>query len=571
MWHFCFNFAINENRCLPFLYYYMKDNCKYTLIVLLVILMTACSHSSVKYRIGVSQCSDDSWRTKLQAELEMATYFNEGVELKMATANDDDKVQSKQIDSLVSEGIDLLIVSPNQVNGVSGAIERAMEKNIPVILYDRKTDSQKFTAFMGADNELIGDMLGEYVAGQLGGKGNIVEIGGLKGSSPAIERHRGFVNAINRYPDIHIIATKDGDWKEPSGEKAMKQILQELQALPAGVPEIDCVFGANDRMAVGARSAYEKFFSIHPELKMRSPKTLLYIGVDALPSKDKGIGQVNDGILTASAIYPTQGTELLQLALHILNGEEYEKVNMMQTSIVTSANARVLLMQHEEVVQRGEYLKKMHDRVDTILSELGTERILLVLIIVVTIVICTLLVFMVRAYRAKHELNEELGKRNEELSKEKEIAERQRDELEEQRDKLIEATMYAGLDTNSKQQGEDVLTGDEHTYKVESEFMKKFNKCVEAHLSDSDLSVEDLGSDMCLSRVQLYRKVKALTGKSPVEIIRETRLIRASQLLVDSSLSVSEIAYRVGFSSPSYFTKCYRDMFGKSPTEVQGK
>lgn len=549
----------------------MKHYLNYIVFFFAAILLTACSHSGTKYRVGVSQCSDDSWRTKLQAELEMATYFNEGVELKLATANDDDKVQSDQIDSLVNSGIDLLIVSPNQVKGVSNAIDRAMEKKIPVILYDRKTDSQRFTAFMGADNELIGEMLGEYVAGQLGGKGNIVEIVGLKGSSPAIERHKGFVNAIRRYPNMRIIASKDGDWKEPSGEKAMKQILQEFQALPAGVPEIDCIFGANDRMAVGARTSYEKFFSVHPELKLRNPNTLLYIGVDALPSKDKGIGQVNDGVLTASAIYPTQGTELLELALHILNGEEYEKVNMMQTSIVTSANARVLLLQHEEVVKRGEYLKKMHDRVDTILSELGTERILLVLIIVVTIVICTLLVFMVRAYRAKHELNEELGRRNDELSREKEIVERQRDELEEQRDRLIEVTMYANQDKGGKQQGDDVLTGDEQTYKVESEFMQKFNKCVEAHLADSDLSVEDLGSDMCLSRVQLYRKVKALTGKSPVEIIRETRLIRASQLLADSSLTISEIAYRVGFSSPSYFTKCYRDMFGKSPTSVHGR
>lgn len=532
--------------------------------------LTSCSHKTREYVIGVSQCSDDSWRTKLHSELEMATYFNEGVQLRFATANDDAKVQSKQIDSLVNIGLDLLIVSPSQVNGVSDAINRAMEKKIPVILYDRKTEEQKFTAFMGADNILIGEMLGEYVAGQLGGHGNIVEISGLKGSSPAIERHKGFMDAIKRYPGMKVIASKDGNWKEPSGEQAMKEILLEMQH-NGGIPQIDCIFGANDRMAVGARHAYEKFTSVHPELNLRNPATLLYLGVDALPDKDKGIGQVNEGILTASAIYPTDGTQLLELALHILNGEEYETMNIMQSSIVTSANARVLLLQHEEVVRRGEYLKKMHDRIDTILAELGTERLLLDVIIVVTIIICTLLVFMVRAYRAKHELNEELGKRNEELSREKEIAERQRDELEEQRDKLIEATMMsAKVSAADNSSGERLEpTPGEQAYKQETEFMQKFNKCVENHLSDSDLSVEDLGSEMCLSRVQLYRKVKTLTGKSPVEIIRETRLIRASQLLSDSSLTISEIAYRVGFSSPSYFTKCYREMFGKSPTEVQ--
>lgn len=535
-------------------------------------LLTSCSRTAPQYVIGVSQCSDDSWRTKLHNELEMATYFNEGVELRFASANDDVKLQEHQIDSLVSLGIDLLIVSPNQVNGVSAAIDRAMEKDIPVILYDRKTSTQKFTAFMGADNILIGEMLGEYVAGQLGGHGNIVEIRGLKGSSPAIERHEGFMKAIKRYPNIKVIASEDGNWKEPSGEEAMMKILLNFQHQPGGIPVIDCVFGGNDRMAVGARHAYEKFTSVHPELNLRNPSTLLYLGVDALPDKDKGIGQVNEGILTASAIYPTDGAGLIELALHILNGEEYEKVNMMQSSIVTSANSRVLLLQHEEVVKRGEYLKKMHDRIDTILAELGTERLLLAVIIVVTIVICTLLVFMVRAYHAKHELNEALHQRNEELSREKETAERQRDELEEQRDKLIEATIMVNQQQSSSNGSSiDGNNESEQAYRVETEFMQKFNKCVENHLADSDFSVEDLGSDMCLSRVQLYRKVKALTGKSPVEIIRETRLIRASQLLTDSSLTISEIAYRVGFSSPSYFTKCYRDMFGKSPTEVQKK
>lgn len=555
----------------------MKDSIRSLLLFASIIIgagtfTSSCSHSSHNFVIGVSQCSDDSWRTKLHNELEMATFFTEGLELRFATADNDSKLQEKQIDSLVSTGIDLLIVSPNQVDGVSSAIDRAMAK-IPVILYDRKTNEQKFTAFMGADNIIIGEMLGEYVAGQLNGHGNIVEIMGLKGSSPAIERHEGFMKAIKRYPGINIIASEHGDWKEPSGEEAMKNILMNFQK-QGGIPEIDAIFGGNDRMAVGARHAYEKFTSVHPELHLRNASQLLYLGVDAMPDKDKGIGQVNEGILTASAIYPTDGIGLLELALHILKGEEYEKVNMMQSSIVTSANARVLLLQHEEVVRRGEYLKMMHERVGTVLEELGTERILLVVIIIVTIIICTLLVAMVRAYRAKHELNEELDKRNKELSKEKEIAERQRDELEEQRDKLIEATMYQQRSNEDAAQGNaekkdgEILTGNEQAYKQETEFMKKFNKCVEEHLADSDLSVEDLGSEMCLSRVQLYRKVKALTGKSPVEIIRETRLIRASQLLSDSSLTISEIAYRVGFSSPSYFTKCYRDLFGKSPTEV---
>ena len=151
---------------------------------------------------------------------------------------------------------------------------------------------------------------------------------------------------------------------------------------------------------------------------------------------------------------------------------------------------------------------------------------------------------------------------------EKEVAERQRDELEEQRDKIIEMSL-ASHNEESESEEDDVLNGSEKQFRRENEFLKKFLAAVDKHLADSDLSVEDIGSELCLSRVQLYRKVKAITGKSPVEIIREERLKRGHQLLADSSLSISEIAYKVGFSSPSYFTKCYKDFFGKSPTDVQ--
>ena len=117
--------------------------------------------------------------------------------------------------------------------------------------------------------------------------------------------------------------------------------------------------------------------------------------------------------------------------------------------------------------------------------------------------------------------------------------------------------------------GDDIIDGGEKQYRRENEFHTRFIAVIHEHMADSDLSVEDIGEEMCLSRVQLYRKVKALTGKSPVEIIREERLRRGHQLLADSSLNISEIAYRVGFSSPSYFTKCYKDLFGKSPTTMQ--
>ena len=106
---------------------------------------------------------------------------------------------------------------------------------------------------------------------------------------------------------------------------------------------------------------------------------------------------------------------------------------------------------------------------------------------------------------------------------------------------------------------------EEQTGNAEAQFLEKFKAVVRAKLAKTELNVEELGADLGMSRVQLYRKVKALTGLSPVELIRMTRLKRAETLLRQGGKTVSEVAYEVGFSSPSYFSKCFRDYFGCSP------
>jgi len=242
----------------------------------------------------------------------------------------------------------------------------------------------------------------------------------------------------------------------------------------------------------------------------------------------------------------------MALAISILHGDSYDKHNVMETSLVTSENASILLLQYREIVKQDEYINRMHNRVDLILTELGMERVIMWGIAILAFVITALLVVTVRALHTRRRLNEALKKKNEELSLQKETAERQRDELEEQRDKL--------LDVTTKPQTDD----DNAT--MQNEFLTRFYRCLDESIADSELSVEDVGRKLGFSRVQLYRKVKAITGKTPVEIIREERLKRANVLLNDISLSVSEVAYRVGFSSPSYFTKCYKDFYGKSPS-----
>ena len=561
-----YTFYINLLTQLIYTEVTMKDIFKFFVLAFMLLgLLTSCTNENKKYVIGVSQCSDDSWRTKLQQELEFSTYFNDEAKLVFCSANDDVKKQCEQIDSLVDIGVDLLIVSPIQLDPLSATIHRATEKKIPVILFDRKSGVADYTAYMGADNYKIGKMLGEYAATLLNGEGQIVEIGGEHGSSPAIERHNGFNDALKAYPKIRVVGYAEGNWKEKSGEKAMRKILDSLERVNPDF-KIDLVYGGNDRMAVGARDAVEHYISLWPDGALAQRMPVYYLGIDALPTPGGGMEMVREGRLTASAIYPTHGDELMALALQIVKGEPFERNNYMETSIVTAENAKVLLMQYKEVENQQNYIARMHARVDSILSQFNLQRLLLFFFILLVGIVSTLLVVSVRAYRTKKRLYEQLRIKNEEVNREKEIVERQRDELEEQRDQLLDATTQAEEALAHAAKGGDkdeVLTPEMR----KSEFMKHFEECLEKRYQDPDLSVEDIGQDMCLSRVQLYRRVKAISGKTPVELIREKRLAHAHALLTDESLTVSEVAYRVGFSAPSYFTKCYREFYGIAPSE----
>ena len=503
------------------------------IFAVILLTVTSCTDAKKNYIIAVSQCSEDSWRQKLKQELEMATFFNEGVELRFASANDDSHIQERQIDSLLYSGADLLIVSPNQTDLLSDEIDKAYEAGIPVILFDRKTDSRKYTAFMGADNCQIGNMLGLFIADKLQGKGKIVEIIGLRGSSPAAERHEGFVSAISRFPGLEIVRCEYGDWTEESGETAMKQILSGYDG------EVDAVFGGNDRMALGARRAM-----MQAGIDISNT---LFVGVDALPEPDGGMGLVADSTLSASAIYPTHGDELMILALDILRGKEYPKETLLQSSIVTPENASILLLQHEEVIRQAGYLKTMNAQAGKMRDSLKLQQIILGLVLLFLAIFVFLLSFYARAYQQKKLLNAK-------LQYEMETVARQRDELEMERDKLIELSG-------------DCQEESDHLSRRDSEFMQKFYSVLDKHLDNPDISVEDISAELCMSRAHLYRKVKSVTGLSPVEIIRRTRLEKADKLLSETGLNISEIAYRVGFSSASYFSKCYRDYFNRLPTD----
>ena len=376
------------------------------MLLLMLPLFLSCGGSAKKqYVIGVSQCSEDVWREKLNEELRIAALYYNNVDLRIKSAYDDVKLQTEQINSFVDEGVDLLIVAPGQVT-ISPAIDRAYEKGIPVIIFDRRTRSDKYTAYIGADNTEIGSSMAEYLAGALTSGGRILELSGLYSSSPAIERQQGFDSVVATRPGLEIVAQAHADWTEEGAFRVMDSLLSKSH------PQFDCLFAHNDRMAMGARRAAAKH-----GLDINN---IQFCGIDAMPQKGGGMQLVTDGTLFASYIYPTRGDEVMQLAMNILTKKDYKRENQLSSALVTRDNARVLLMQNDETVRQQDHLTTLRSRIDQAASEFNTQRIYLLVLLVFVVLLIVACAFAIRAYVAKARINRQL---HDSMSKQKAMTE----------------------------------------------------------------------------------------------------------------------------------------------------
>ncbi len=379
------------------------SGCIITIVSLVTMGLAVCSCSDDKktYTVGVSQCSDDEWRDKLNSEIRMMDYINDSINVVIKKSNNDSRTQEKQIDSLINMGIDLLVVSPNQTDEITPAVEKAYNRGIPVILYDRTIKSDKYTTFIGSNNYKIGRDLGMYVADKLCGKGTVAEIRGLEGSSPSEERHRGFTDAIREYPGIRTVDTEYGEWNQESGRKAMERILGQGETP-------DYVFAHNDRMAYGAYLAAKR---------RKLEKRIKFVGVDGLPGDLRGIDLVRRGILDASYLNPTSGDEVIKLATKILNGEKVEKTNNLAISIITKDNAELTLMAAQNAKRQRDILEELHHQVDRYEVDYETQTIFTVLLSILLIVVLSFSLFIYRSYLTKKKFTEELTRKNGELKR----------------------------------------------------------------------------------------------------------------------------------------------------------
>ncbi len=304
------------------------------MIAVLGIFLSSCGKkqntTAVKYVIGFSQCnSAEPWREAMNKQIEAEAAKHPEIKLLVSDAQQSNARQVADVENFIVRGVNLLMISPNEAQPLTAIVGKAYDAGIPVIVIDRKILSDKYTCFIGAHNEQIGKEAGEYAAKLLHGKGRVVEIWGLKGSTPAIERHDGFMEGIKDYPGIKIIYSQDGAWLREKGRSIMENALQRFD-------RIDLVFGQNDPMAMGAYLSAKN---------VGRAKDMYFIGIDGLPGPGGGIQAVADGELSATFIYPTGGKVAVQTALKILEGQKVPKDIPLPSAEITPQNAKEYLSQ----------------------------------------------------------------------------------------------------------------------------------------------------------------------------------------------------------------------------------
>ena len=722
----------------------MKTGKKHIILYVVLLLLVLVSCSDRRTVIGVSQCSDDIWRQKVNREIKIGQYQYKNVDVVFASADNNGQRQARQIDSLVKTKVDLLVVAPSDVKTVAPAIERAYRAGIPVILYDRMIESTHYTAYIGTDNVAIGKEVADYLAHQLQGRGTVVEITGERGSTPVADRHRGFMQGMKAFPQIQVV-TLEGDWNLAGAKRLMRQYMD------AGKP-VDAVFGHNDAEAWGAQQAAKE--------KNREKK-MLFVGIDGLPGENQGVDLVDKGVMTASYIYPTKGETIVPLAMNILQGKPYKRMNYFQSALVTAENAKLIDMQYKEIEGQTANLNAIYSSINEYMKMYRWQKIISILAVAVVVLLLIMIFYRRKVHREKEKLNKQRKQMADEKiafftnvsrqlrtpltlvsgplnrlmqadnyteeqkvllqlvsrnvgqletltsdvlnfkdqvdaknqatadeASEKELSQHvlrdSRHQMLLQQDveelstilivddnedirsylRVLLAGQYYVIEASDGQNGlrlakesvpdlivsdvmmpvmdgltfcskikEDVVTShipvilltarsdesqriegyehgadayitkpfNDHLLLVrisnllqarrqkkndeakqmllvediqtdepgERMFLERFKKAAKSHIGDANLRMDDLGSELSLSKVQMYRKVKALTGKTPAEVLREMRMQKAYSLLKQTDKTISEVAAEVGFAIPGYFSACFKKQFGINPTELR--
>lgn len=369
------------------------------LLLGIIFILWGCTESKT-YRIGVSQCSQDDWRAKMNDEINREIMFHEDAVAEIRSADDSNAKQIADIRYFVDNGFDIIIVSPNEAEALTPIIKEVYEKGIPVVIFDRNINGDTYTARIGVDDRGLGRSAAHYAL-HLSGKGaKAIEIYGLKGSTPAEGRHEGFVSEFEKNGGI-LLTSVASNWNKEDAEAAVDSLLEIYS-------DVDLIYAHNDRMAIGASEVARR----------HGRRDIRIIGIDAAPNI--GIKAVADSVIDATFLYPTEGHRLIQTALAILKNEPYKKETILPvSSAVDLTNVDILLLQNEALKEETGKMKLLKAQVDDYWAQHSSQTSLFYASIAIIVLLFGVGFLLLRAYWQRSRHQKELMARNRLLEEEK--------------------------------------------------------------------------------------------------------------------------------------------------------
>lgn len=358
--------------------------CHIIFIVIMLSVFQSCKEET-KYRIGVSQCSNDDWRTKMNEEIQREIMFHPEATVEIRSADDSNEKQIADIRYFADNGFDIIIAAPNEADAITPVIEEVYDAGIPVIVFDRNINGDSYTAYQGVDNVGIGKSAADYARHLLPDGGNVIEIHGLAGSTPAVGRHEGFAKEAE-LKGMNIIASAYGNWNYEDAAIKVDSLLNIYE-------DVDLIYAHNDRMAIAASDVARKHGN-----------DIRIIGIDAAP--EIGIKAVADSVIDATFLYPTEGYRLIRTALNILNGRPYEREKILPlSSAVDLSNADILLLQNESLMEETSKIKYLKSQVDDYWNRHSAQTSLFYAMIIILLLLFGVLFLVLRAFwqRKKHQ------------------------------------------------------------------------------------------------------------------------------------------------------------------------
>lgn len=371
----------------------------YGLLTGILLILCGCSDSRI-YKVGVSQCSQDDWRMKMNDEINREIMFHEDAVVEIRSADDNNAKQIEDIRYFVDNDFDIIIVSPNEAAALTPVIKEAYEGGMPIVIFDRNINGDTYTARIGVDDVGLGESAAHYALHLLGSGAKAIEIYGLRGSTPAEGRHDGFVKEFEDNGGV-LLASVAGNWNKEDAVPVADSLLRIY-------PDVDLIYAHNDRMAIGASEVAHRM----------GRDNIRIIGIDAAPNI--GIQAVADSIIDATFLYPTEGHRLIRTALAILKNQPYSRETILPvSSAVDLTNADILLLQNETLKEETGKMKLLKAQIDDYWAQHSSQTSLFYASIAIIVLLFGVGFLLLRAYWQRSRHQKELMAQNKLLEEEK--------------------------------------------------------------------------------------------------------------------------------------------------------